>query len=198
MVEQWWRSTQVCPVWPWVIFIVIERGSWRQYICPQGKYIKYKINDFSVYRIRIRVGSCLLLYKLWKTLPTNAIEQIHFSWRDNRPNFQCRGRISMSPPCPGIILFDCPDILILVGLTLIWLPIFPFHFWYIQWWVCIYDNEAHLRSLRVTLAIRNNGLHKSERPLPRFRPDLKCPSYTIKPEFKHVRNFMAFSWIKKS
>ena len=127
-----------------------------------------------------------------------AIELIHFSRRDNSPNCKLRGQISMSPPHPGIILFISPDTLILVGLNLIWLPIFPFQFWYIQWWVCIYDNETHLRSLWMTLVIRNNDLHKSERPLPRFRPDLKCPSYIIKPEFKHVRNFMAFSWIKKS
>ena len=64
--------------------------------------------------------------------------------------------------------------------------------------MCIYDNETHLRSLKMTLVIRNNDLHKSERPLPRFRPDLKCLSYIIKPEFKYVRNFMAFSWIKSS
>ena len=127
-----------------------------------------------------------------------AIELIHFSRQYHSPNCKLGGQISMSPPCPGIILFNSPDTLILVGLSLKLLPIFPFQFWYIQWWVCIYDNEAHLRSLWMTLVIRNNDLHKSERPLPRFRPDLKCPSYTIKPEFKHVRDFMAFSWIKKS
>ena len=151
---------------------------------------------YTVYAYESDPVYCFINFE--KPCPQTLSNRFIFQFRDNRPNFQFRGRISMSPSRPGIILFDCPDILILVGLTLIWLPIFPFHFWYIQWWVCIYDNEAHLRSLRVTLAIRNNGLHKSERPLPRFRPDLKCPSYTIKPEFKHVRNFMAFSWIKKS